>query len=75
MRGDETADRTRRFQDQVLIHLDAAYGLARYMTRDPVAAEDIVQDAFLRAHRAFDGFRGGDARAWLLTIVRNNVRS
>ncbi|TWB23303.1 RNA polymerase sigma-70 factor (ECF subfamily) [Nitrospirillum amazonense] len=75
MRGDETAEKTRRFQDQVLIHLDAAYGLARYMTRDPVAAEDIVQDAFLRAHRAFDGFRGGDARAWLLTIVRNNVRS
>ncbi|MDE1146189.1 MAG: sigma-70 family RNA polymerase sigma factor [Azospirillaceae bacterium] len=75
MRNDETAGRARRFQDQVLIHLDAAYGLARYMTRDPVAAEDIVQDAFLRAHRAFDGFRGGDARVWLLTIVRNTVRS
>nr|WP_246413083.1 sigma-70 family RNA polymerase sigma factor [Methylobacterium brachythecii] len=59
----------------MLPHLDAAYNLARFLTRDADAADDIVQDAFLRAFRAFDGFRGGDARAWLLTIVRNCVRS
>lgn len=63
------------FRELVLPHLDAAYNLARFLTRDADAADDIVQDAFLRAFRAFDGFRGGDARAWLLTIVRNCVRS
>nr|WP_233387044.1 sigma-70 family RNA polymerase sigma factor [Methylobacterium sp. C25] len=63
------------FRETVLPHLDAAYNLARFLTRDADAADDIVQDAFLRAFRAFDGFRGGDARAWLLTIVRNCVRS
>ena len=62
------------FHDVVLPHLDAAYTLARFLTRDADAADDIVQDAFLRAFRAFDGFRGGDARAWLLAIVRNGVR-
>jgi RNA polymerase sigma-70 factor (ECF subfamily) len=55
----------------VLVHLDAAYNLARWMTRSDHDAQDIVQDASLRALRAFDQFRGGDARAWLLTIVRN----
>lgn len=52
-------------------HLDVAYNYARYLSRDPVAAEDIVQDAFLRAFRAFDGWRGEVAKAWLLAIVRN----
>jgi RNA polymerase sigma-70 factor (ECF subfamily) len=60
-----------RFKAVVLPHLDSAYNLARYLVRDPVAAEDIVQDAFIRALRAFEGYRGGDARAWLLAIVRN----
>jgi len=64
-------DRRRRFEAQALPHLDAAYNLARWLSRSPVDAEDIVQDAMLRAFRAFDGFRGGDAKAWLLTIVRN----
>jgi RNA polymerase sigma factor (sigma-70 family) len=66
-------DRRRRFEAQALPHLDAAYNLARWLA--PVDAEDIVQDAMLRAFRAFDGFRGGDAKAWLLAIVRNCSRS
>jgi RNA polymerase sigma-70 factor (ECF subfamily) len=51
--------------------MDAAHSLARYLTRDPVAAEDVVQEAFLNAFRGFDGWRGGAPKAWLLTIVRN----
>jgi len=53
----------------VLPHLDAAYNLARWLAAQE--AEDVVQDAMLRAFRAFDGFRGGNARPWLLAIVRN----
>jgi RNA polymerase sigma-70 factor (ECF subfamily) len=56
----------------VLAHLDAAYSLARYLTRRSDAAEDIVQDALLRAYKSFDNYRGGNARVWLLTIVRNS---
>ena len=55
----------------MLPHMEAAYNFARYLVRDPDAAEDIVQDAFLRAYRAFDGWRGEAAKAWLLAIVRN----
>ncbi|MBV9995440.1 MAG: sigma-70 family RNA polymerase sigma factor [Caulobacteraceae bacterium] len=54
----------------VLPHLDAAYSLARYLARDADAAEDIAQEAFLRAFRAFDGLRG-EPKPWLLAIVRN----
>lgn len=64
---DELAD----FETALLPHFDAAYGLARYLTRDDHDAEDVVQDAYLRAVRHFAGFRGGDGRAWLLTIVRH----
>jgi RNA polymerase sigma-70 factor (ECF subfamily) len=64
-------DRRRRFEAQALPHLDAAYNLARWLSRSPADADDIVQDAMLRAFRGFDGFRGGDAKAWLLAIVRN----
>jgi len=60
-----------RFQESVLPHLDAAHNLARYLLRDRNEAEDAVQDAFLRAIRHFDGFRGTDGRPWLLSIVRN----
>jgi RNA polymerase sigma factor (sigma-70 family) len=64
-------DRRRRFEAQALPHLDAAYNLARWLTRSPTDAEDVVQEAMLRAFRGFDGFRGGDAKPWLLAIVRN----
>ena len=60
-----------RFRDLILPHIDSAYSLARYLSRDPAAAEDIAQEALLKAFRAFDGFRGGDPKAWLLAIVRN----
>ena len=60
-----------RFDLLILPHLDAAYNLARWLVGNPADAEDIVQEAFLRALRFFDGFRGGDSRAWLLKIVRN----
>ena len=65
-----------RFEATVLPHLDAAYTLARYLTRNAHDAEDVVQDACLRALKYFEGFRGeGDtsARAWLLAIVRNTA--
>jgi RNA polymerase sigma-70 factor, ECF subfamily len=55
----------------VVPHLDAAYRFARWLCRPPSDADDIVQEAFLRAFRAFEGLRGGDVKAWLLTIVRN----
>jgi RNA polymerase sigma factor (sigma-70 family) len=56
-------------------HLDAAYNLARWLTRNETDAEDLVQEAYLRAIHHFAGFRGGDGRAWLLTIVRNTCYS
>ena len=59
------------FEEAVMPHLDAAYNLARWLTRNDADAQDIVQEAYLRALRFFSGFRGDDARAWLLTIVRN----
>jgi RNA polymerase sigma-70 factor (ECF subfamily) len=60
-----------RFEQAVLPHLDAAYNLARWLTRNDADAADVVQEGFLRALRFFGDFRGGDTRAWLLTIVRN----
>jgi RNA polymerase sigma-70 factor (ECF subfamily) len=58
-----------------LTHLDAAYNLARWLTRDEADAEDVVQEAMLRAYRFFGSFRGPDGRAWLLAIVRNTCRT
>jgi DNA-directed RNA polymerase specialized sigma24 family protein len=58
------------FETRVLPHLDAAYNLARWLLRDERAAEDAVQEASLRAFRHLDALRGGDARPWLLGIVR-----
>jgi RNA polymerase sigma-70 factor (ECF subfamily) len=64
-------DRQSRFDRTVLPHLDAAYDLARWLTRNDQDAEDVLQTAALRALQFFDGFHGVNARAWLLTIVRN----
>ena len=63
------------FEQVVLSHLDAAYNLARWLLRSPADADDVVQEACLRALRFFDGFRGGDSRSWLLKIVRNTCYS
>src|ERR1700719_1576935 len=60
-----------RFEQLVLPHLDAAFNLARWLLRSRADSEDVAQEAMLRAYRFFRGFHGGDARAWLLQIVRN----
>jgi RNA polymerase sigma-70 factor (ECF subfamily) len=60
-----------RFEILVLPHLDAAFNLARWLLRSGADAEDVAQEAMLRAYRFFHGFHGGDVRAWLLQIVRN----
>lgn len=64
-------DERARFEATVLPHLDAAYNLARWILRGRADAEDVTQEALLRAYRFFGTFRSGDARAWLLQIVRN----
>jgi RNA polymerase sigma factor (sigma-70 family) len=63
------------FESLVLPHLDAAYNLARWLLRDVPAAEDAVQEASMRAFQYIDSLRGGDARPWLLGIVRNTCFS
>ena len=65
------AQERERFEECVLPHVDAAFNLARWLLRDKSNAEDATQEALLRGFRSFDGFRAGDARAWLLQIVRN----
>jgi RNA polymerase sigma factor (sigma-70 family) len=62
---------SRSFEEVVLPHLDAAFNYARWLTKSDADAEDVVQDAYVRALRFFSSLRGEDARAWLLTIVRN----
>jgi RNA polymerase sigma-70 factor (ECF subfamily) len=61
----------RSFEEVVLPHMDAAFNYARWLTKNDADAEDVVQDAYVRALRFFSSLRGEDARAWLLTIVRN----
>jgi RNA polymerase sigma-70 factor (ECF subfamily) len=65
------AERRARFDAQVLPHLDAAYRFARWLAPSPADADDVVQEAMLRAFRGLDGLRGGDIKAWLFAIVRN----
>ena len=62
---------TANYEEALLPHLDAAYNLARWLTRDEQDAEDVVQEAYLRAFKHFGAFKGGDARPWVLAIVRN----
>lgn len=64
-----------RFEQLVLPHLDAAFNLARWLLRSRADAEDVAQEALLRSYRFFLTFHGGDARAWLLQIVRNTCYS
>ena len=64
-----------RFEEVVLPHLPAAYNLARWLVHNDQDAEDVVQEAYLRAFKFFGGYRGGESRTWLLTIVRNTCYS
>ena len=66
-----SSSRRSNFEREVLPHLDAGYNLARFLMRNEQDAEDVVQEASLRAFRFFDNFRGGNSRAWFLQIVRN----
>ena len=59
------------FEECILPHLNAAYNLARWLTRNEHVAVDVVQEAYLRAFRFFDGYRGGDGKSWLMAVVRN----
>ena len=65
--------RLSQFEQIILPHLDAAHNLARWLTGHDQDAQDVVQEACLRAFRSFDGFYGANGRAWLLTIVRNTA--
>ena len=71
----KTENSTARFEETFLPHFDAAYNLARWLTRDPSDAEDVVQEAYLRAFKFFNSYHGGDSRAWVLRIVRNTCFS
>ena len=64
-------DKLRRFEERISPHFNSAYNLAKWLTRSREDAEDVVQEAFLRAFSAFEGLRNEDAKPWLLTIVRN----
>ena len=65
----------RLFEETVLPHLDAAFNLARWLMHSDQDAQDAVQEAYLRTFRFFDGYRGGDGKAWLLAVVRNTCRT
>jgi len=69
----EEHDKQARFEETIMPHLDAAFNLARWLTRNEHDAQDVVQDAFLRAFKFFEGFHGGNSRSWLLSIVRHTT--
>ena len=75
MSGNTDRRRQARFEAIALPHLDAAYALARWLTRNDADAADVVQEAFLRAFRYFDSYRGDDAKSWVLKIVRRTCYS
>lgn len=66
-------DRLALFEEIILPHLDAAHNLARWLTGRAEDAREVVQEAYLRAFRYFDSYKGGDSKSWLLTIVRNTA--
>jgi RNA polymerase sigma-70 factor (ECF subfamily) len=67
----EEQDKLARFEQSIMPHMDAAYNLSRWLAGNDSDAQDVVQDAYLRAFKFFAGFRGGNSRAWLLRIVRH----
>ena len=67
----EDKDKLARFEQSIMPHMDAAYNLARWLSSNDSDAQDVVQEAYLRAFKFFSGFRGGNSRAWLLRILRN----
>ncbi len=67
----EEQDKLERFEQSIMPHMNAAYNLARWLAGNDSDAQDVVQEAYLRAFRFLSGFRGGDSRSWLLRIVRN----
>jgi RNA polymerase sigma-70 factor (ECF subfamily) len=67
----EEHDKLARFEQSIMPHMDAAYNLARWLSSNDLDAQDVVQEAYLRAFKFFGGFRGGNSRSWLLRIVRN----
>ena len=69
----ENLDEQARFEQTIMPHLDAAYNLARWLTRNEHDAEDVAQESLLRAFKFFGAFRGENARSWLLSIVRNTT--
>jgi RNA polymerase sigma-70 factor (ECF subfamily) len=78
LKNQEAHDRTQKeelksFEELMLPHLDAAQNLAKWLLRNEQDAEDVVQEAYLRAFKSFGGFHGSNGRAWLLTIVRNTA--
>ena len=75
MSGNTDRRRQARFEAIALPHLDAAYALAQWLTRNDADAADVVQEAVLRAYRYFDTYREGDAKSWLLRIVRRTSYS
>jgi RNA polymerase sigma factor (sigma-70 family) len=72
---DDDPGKARRFRDAALPHLDEVYTLARYLLRDPVDAEDAVQECYLRALKHFDSYRGPAMKPWLFAILRNVCRA
>jgi len=70
-REEQAKEEITSFEEAMLPHLDAAHNLAKWLLRNEEDAQDVVQEAYLRAFRSFSGFRGTNGRAWLLTIVRN----
>ena len=69
----DTQTNSKKFEEIFVVHLDAAYDLAHWLTRDKRNAEDVVQEACLRAFKFIDSFHGGNSRAWLLAIVTQHL--